>query len=100
MEIKENRTVPVTTDVLCDVCSSSTATEGVSPQFGVLSAHWGYGSQHDGERYEVHLCESCFFRTLAGLRRERMVNHLFDQPSNTQPDETFGLAERDSYLQD
>lgn len=65
----------------------------------MLSAHWGYGSQHDGERYEVHLCENCFFRTLAGLRRERMVNSLFDQPVTTPQDETFGLVERDSYFQ-
>jgi len=34
--------------------------------------------QHDGERYEVHRCEPCFFRTLAMLRRERMVNTIID----------------------
>lgn len=30
MEIKENRTALVTTDVLCNVCSSSTTIDGVS----------------------------------------------------------------------
>ncbi len=89
MEVKENRTALVTTDVLCDVCSSSTTIDGVSTGFGVLSAQWGYGSKHDGERYEVHLCESCFFNTLANLSRDRMTSHLFDEPANTQP--VFGL---------
>lgn len=39
MENKENRTALVTTDVLCDVCSSSATIDGVSTGFGVLSAH-------------------------------------------------------------
>ena len=54
-------------------------------------AHWGYGSKHDGERYEVHLCEACFFRALSGLRRERMVNTMFDEEPDTAEDE-FGLV--------
>ena len=47
-------------DVLCDVCGDSTRVEGYGLQFGTLRASWGYGSAHDGERYEVHLCEPCF----------------------------------------
>ncbi|MBA1261990.1 hypothetical protein [Stutzerimonas stutzeri] len=42
-------------DVLCDVCGESTRVEGYGLQFGTLHASWGYGSTHDGERYEVHL---------------------------------------------
>lgn len=42
-----------------------------------LRANWCYGSAHDGERYEIRLCEPCFFRTLLGLRRDRMVNFMF-----------------------
>ncbi len=64
-------------DVLCDVCGDSTRVEGYGLQFGTLRASWGYGSSHDGERYEVHLCEPCFFRVLSGLRRERMVSFMF-----------------------
>lgn len=54
----------------------------------------GYGSKHDGERYEVHLCEFCFFRTLSALRRERMVNTMFDEEPDTTEGE-FGLVRRD-----
>lgn len=102
MKIVETQNVPVTTDVLCDVCGTSTTKPGTPAQFGVLSAHWGYGSQHDGERYEVHLCEGCFFSTLSGLRRQRMVEHMFDEESDQaiKPDAPFGLVERDNYFKD
>lgn len=47
-------------DVLCDVCGDSTRVEGYGLQFGTLQGSWGFGSVHDGERYEVHLCEPFF----------------------------------------
>lgn len=98
MELKENRTVLITSDVLCDICGNSTTIEGVSAGFGVLSALWEYGSKHDGERYEVHLCEICFFNTLAKLRRDHMTNHLFDEPTDTPL--TFGLINQDCCFKD
>lgn len=64
-------------DGLCDVCGKTTRAEGRRAQFGTLRANWGPGSAHDGECYEVHLCEPCFFGVLAGLKRERMVNSMF-----------------------
>ena len=60
MEIKQLKQVEVVTDVLCDVCNQLTQLE-----FGTLSANWGCGSKHDGERYELQLCEKCFFYALA-----------------------------------
>ena len=48
MEIKQLQQVEIMTDVVCDVCNQSTKL-----QFATLSAHWGYGSTHDGERYEL-----------------------------------------------
>lgn len=85
-------------DVLCDVCGCSTRVEGYGLQFGTLHASWGYGSTHDGERYEVHLCELCFFRTISGLRRERMVNFMFSDESQDLSD--FGLVARDDLFND
>lgn len=98
MKKVETKNVPVTTDVLCDVCVTSTSKPGTPAQFGVLSAHWGYGSQHDGERYEVHLCEGCFFSTLSALRRQRMIEEESDQAIKS--DAPFGLVERDNYFKD
>ena len=85
-------------DVLCDVCGDSTRVEGYGLQFGTLCASWGYGSTHDGERYEVHLCEHCFFRTLSGLRRERMVNFMFSDADQDLSD--FGRVARDDFFND
>ncbi|MBM3105874.1 hypothetical protein IIE18_12060 [Pseudomonas sp. V1] len=78
-------------DITCDVCCQCTRVEGYGQQFGTLQAHWGHGSKYDGGRYEVRLCEFCFFRTLSHLRRERMVNTMFDEEPDTAEDE-FGLV--------
>tara|TARA_B100000749_G_scaffold279697_1_gene273315 strand:+ start:1331 stop:1570 length:240 start_codon:yes stop_codon:yes gene_type:complete len=55
-----------------------------------------YGSTHDGERYELHLCESCFFMTISGLRRERMLNFMFSDDG--QDLNAFGRVARDDFL--
>ena len=46
-------------------------------------AHWGYGSKHDGERYELQLCEKCFFYDLATLKKERVDEFMFDENFDT-----------------
>lgn len=85
--------------VRCDVCGSCTRTLGYGNQFGVLQARWGYGAQHDGERYQVRLCESCFFVALAHLRQERRVQHLFED-APLRDDQAFGRVARDDYWGD
>lgn len=47
------------------VCRCSTRIEINGLQFATLQAHWGCGTKHDGERYELHLCENCFFGAIA-----------------------------------
>ena len=84
-------------DIHCAVCGTDMRVQGYGQQFGTLQAHWGYGSQHDGERYQVHLCESCFFQTLAYLRQERRIHTLFDaeQPAD---DQVFGRVACDDFF--
>lgn len=57
----------------------------------------GYGTRHDGERYRVRLCESCFFQTLAYLREQRRIHTLIDdeQPAD---DQVFGRVARDDFF--
>lgn len=86
-------------DISCDVCGQSTRVEGYGLQYGTLQAHWGYGARHDGERYEVHLCETCFFGVLSHLRHERRVNTLFDEQADSVGDE-FGLVRRGDFFRD
>lgn len=92
MKITSKRLVDVVTDVLCDVCGESTSENGHhSPQFGMLQADWGYGSAHDGESYQVHLCEACFFAALAALKEQRRGNKMFSEDSGDEGE--FGLVE-------
>lgn len=84
-------------DTLCDVYGSHTHVPGYGQQFGTLQALWGYGSKHDGERYRVHLCESCYFQVLAVLRQERRINTMFDDEPPAD-DKAFGRVVRDNFL--
>lgn len=65
----------------CQVCDSA------GPLPAQLAADFGKGSPHAGERYQLQLCESCFFFTLSTLKRQRMVNMMFDQDP---PGDDFG----------
>lgn len=73
----------------CDVCDTPLGDDCS----GSLQGHWGAGSSHVGERYSVRLCESCFFSVLADLRRQRMVNRLFEDDPPEDGGE-FGLVRR------
>ncbi|MDR5900130.1 hypothetical protein QC823_14185 [Halomonas vilamensis] len=57
MKVTEKVEVDAVTDVVCDVCLTSTGVAGGGLEFATLQAHWGYGSQHDGERYELLLLQ-------------------------------------------
>lgn len=65
MKITGRVEIEAVTDVQCDVCRCSTRLDTGGLQFATLQAHWGFGTKHDGERYELHLCENCFFGTVA-----------------------------------
>ena len=86
MEIQQLKQVEVITDVVCDVCNHSTKLE-----FGTLSADLGYDSKHDGERYEVQLCEKCFFYALSTLKKERIDAFMFDENFDPSNLDGFGL---------
>lgn len=84
-DLKQHKDLEQPADILCDVCQESTQRN-----YAVLSAHWGSGSKHDGEQYELHLCEACFFATLATLKREHRVKQMFNEDFNESALEKFG----------
>ena len=96
MKITGRAEVETVTNVLCDVCCCSTRLDGGN-QFGTLQAHWDHGTAHDGERYELHLCEECFFRTLAYFKQERRIQHLLSEDVQDLTD-NLGLVAKDDYL--
>ena len=91
MESKEYKDLEQDEDLLqvidfsCDVCLVSTQLN-----HGVLSSYWSKGSKHDGELYELFLCEACFFATLAMLKREHRVKQMFNDDFNEAALEKFG----------
>jgi hypothetical protein len=99
MRITEMIEVETVTDIVCDVCGESTCLKTGGHQFGTLKAQWGYGTTHDGERYEVHLCELCFFHTLANLKQERRTQTLFSEEGPDQA-ENLGLVSKGNCFDD
>lgn len=93
MRITEMIDVETVTDIVCDVCGESTCLKTGEHQFGTLKAHWGYGTAHDGESYEVHLCELCFFQALANLKQQLRTNTLFSEGGPDQG-QNFGLVSK------
>lgn len=79
----------------CEVCGLDLQVPDYGPQFGTLQASWGYGARHDGERYRVCLCETCFFQALAFLLQERRIHTLFDDVPPVRDD--FGRVSRDDF---
>ncbi|TWC45405.1 hypothetical protein FBY04_13833 [Pseudomonas sp. SJZ080] len=92
--------VEAITDVVCDICLLSTRVTGGGLQFATLQAHWGYDTRHDGERYELHLCESCFFQTLSNIKRERQTQNLFNDDNGAYAGDDFGLVAKDDFFGD
>lgn len=90
-------------EVVCDVCQLSTRVTSGELQFATLQAHWGYGTKHDGERYELHLCESCFFQAVANLKQERRTQTLFSDDGRADRaivGDEFGLIAKDDFFND
>ena len=90
MLVKEIVPTEQIVDILCDACGCSTKTNFGTNQYGSLSADFGYGSRHDGERYKVHLCEMCFFGTLATVREMHRENHMFNDDNEAANPDVFG----------
>jgi len=77
----------VVDDVLCDCCGKSTNyTDYVGPDYASLESCWGYGSYHDGSKYDIHLCETCFFDVINFLKEKRQkVLGPFKYPHDVDP---------------
>lgn len=97
MKITELVNVECVVDVKCDICGTSTRIEEHGCQFGTLQAHWGYGTLHDGERYEIHLCERCFFQILANLKEQRRAEQMFSDDL-AEHSSDLGLVARNDFF--
>lgn len=102
MKITETRSAEVVVEVICDGCGQTTTKdrENGIHEYARLSANWGYDSNHDNERYDYQLCETCFFKVLVYLQEQRRPLDilkgsvfLFDHPTDpvwSEEDEPLG----------
>ena len=60
--------VEVVDMALCDCCGKEIKTlKADYEDYLVIDKTWGYGSTKDGERHEVHICESCYDKWVQGF---------------------------------
>jgi hypothetical protein len=88
MKTYKTKKVKVVEDVLCDCCGESTTNyaDYVGPDYATLESCWGYGSYHDGTKYDIHLCETCFFDVINFLKeKRRKVLGPFNYPYDKDP---------------
>jgi hypothetical protein len=60
--------------VYCDICGNSCSTDLFGGEYATIEAVWGYGSKHDGEKYDIQICEGCFFETVRWMKSKRLTN--------------------------
>jgi len=87
MKTFKKKTVKVVDDVHCDCCGKSTTNYNyVGPDYATLGSCWGYGSKHDGSKYNIDLCEGCFTEVLNFIKeKRRKVLGPFKYPYDNDP---------------
>ena len=70
---KKTVEIEYTKSLNCDMCGAdcSVFNDIIPENYALLEADWGYDSKSDGTRFEVHLCEECFYNVLEHIRNER-----------------------------
>jgi hypothetical protein len=87
MRTFKEKKIKAVDDVCCDACGKSTTNyDYVGPDYATLESCWGYGSYHDGSKYNIDLCETCFFDVINFLKEKRhQVLGSFKYPFNNDP---------------
>jgi len=63
-------------DIHCDVCGEPTRVAGYGQQYGTLEAHWGYGSNHDGQGNLRDVCNGAQLSEQVVFLKERRMKRL------------------------
>jgi hypothetical protein len=85
MKTFKKKTIKTIDDVHCDLCGKST-TNIYEPDYATLESCWGYGSKNDGKKYNIDLCETCFFEVLNFIKDKRKkILGPFNYPYDNDP---------------
>lgn len=84
MKTFKEKTTRVIDYITCDVCGQNCTDDYGVHENGTLEASWGYSSKHDLEKYEIHICESCFFDIINFMKTQRRkvlgsLNYPYDK---------------------
>jgi hypothetical protein len=71
MRTYKDKTIKVVDTIMCDACGKNCTDDYGNHENATLEAVWGYWSTRDGQKFEVHLCSSCFDETLEFLKQKR-----------------------------
>ena len=75
--------------VYCDICGKTCTNDNYGSEYASLEAIWTYGSKHDGERFDIQLCENCFFETIHWMKNKRLTNLIEDDTMNSISNDPF-----------
>lgn len=81
MRTYKQKTIKALDTVYCDICGAT-----IGPDFATLEAVWGYGSANDGTKFDIELCEKCFYETLNEMKeKRRRILGPFKYPHKNDP---------------
>lgn len=66
----KNQPVLVPVVVQCNFCGGHIPESNNVPgqfEYATFRAHWGFGSKHDMETFEMHACEKCTYETILNI---------------------------------
>ena len=71
--IKHKKAITKVIDyVICDSCGQNCkGNSNYESEYATLRANWGYWSDSDGQNYELHLCEHCFYDVLGHIKAKK-----------------------------
>jgi hypothetical protein len=83
----KDKTIKSVDTIYCDACGANTTNyDFVGPDFATLEATWGYGSANDGTKFDIQLCEKCFYKVLESIKdKRRRVLGPFKYPYDNDP---------------
>ena len=78
--IKHKKAITKVIDyVICDSCGQNCkGNSNYESEYATLRANWGYWSDSDGQNYELHLCEHCFYDVLGHIKAGAI--HIYQNP--------------------
>jgi hypothetical protein len=62
--------------VYCDACGGVCTEDNFGSDYATLEAAWGYNSKSDGLKFEIQLCEDCFYDLLKIIEKKRKKHNV------------------------